>query len=1282
MTFTPANVYVPSNNNDRDGDGYSDLEEYLDWLGAPHALTLTNTPVGVDLYKLAGNTGRLTFSVTNRHQWNRVSDEQLRDQCCRRRDQHCDVQRRALSPSSRPRIRRESNFSGYAAFDFYVTNNDTVAYFGPVTVSVVVSAVPVLSGRIIPLTNAVPYGPTISATAATGLDYYVYDVSTNAHGVEFQILNASSNVVLYASYGLPLPPATGYPSYSTNASFGTNALILVLPSSTPMPLAAGNWYLAVSNATGAPVTYTVEATELLTNTPPTLATNLPDQTINELTLLTVTNTAMDTNIGVTLTYAVSMTINTNAMNILGWTNTYANTTNTAPVISNNGIITWTPSEAQGPGVYTITTVVTDNSVPPESATNSFNVTVNEVNTPPVFLGTPPNQTVPAMTTLIVTNAATDSDIPPNPLTYTLSTTVVGPNLPVINATNGVITWTPTIAQAGTTYTFTTVVTDTNAFALFNQSLSATNVFTVSVIITAAPFAFTQPATAVTGTNAQLNGMATANGLPSTAWFQWGTDTTYGSNTPPVSIGTSFSVFYTTATISGLVPNVPYHFQLVVSNSLGVIYGFDQILDEATVVAWGANILGAATVPSGLSNVVAIAGAYDHSLALKNNETVVAWGDNTFGQTNVPGGLNNSLVAVAGGESFSIGLKNGGTVVAWGGNSFPGETNVPTGLNNVVTIASGQYSSLALKNNGTVVAWGANISGLTNVPASLSNNAVAIAGGSFHNLAIKNDGTVVAWGDNSAGQTSVPAGLTNVVAISAGSFHSLALKTNGTVVAWGDNSAGQTNVPAAALNNVVAIAAGGFHSLALKSDGSVVAWGDDTVGQTTLPVGLNNVVAIASGYLHSLALTPFINVNPTNPIVLNTTNDVAQTNSLLPGGVVYYRVNVPTNADFATNILYTISTNDLVNVWFTTNVPPSIATNATLLLTGSTNGLSSSVLSTASVPTNIVPGGTYYLGVQNTNSSTAFYAIEVDFHLVIAPVVSISSIVYTNIGGTNGFLLTWFAPSNYLFQVQWTASLSPTNWTAFTNIISYNTNFPVGPSNAQFNFFDNGSQTGGTLGAIRFYRLNLLSSGSSPNTPPEFLATPTNQTINPLNPLVVTNTATDSDVPAQTLVYSISSTVSGTNVPTINTNTGVINWTPTAAQAGTSNTITTIVTDNGIPPLSATNSFSVIVNPVPPISGVTYTNGGFLLTWFAPTNDIFQVQFTDSLFPANWTNIGSTVSYTGPVTTTNGLFTFLDNGSQFPFTGLRFYRLNLVGVSTTVTLPVISSVFIFNQILQL
>src|SRR5208282_1978924 len=102
----------------------------------------------------------------------------------------------------------------------------------------------------------------------------------------------------------------------------------------------------------------------------------------------------------------------------------------------------------------------------------------------------------------VANTATDLDIPPNPLTYQL----IGPPGAVID-TNGIITWTPTLAQAPGFYTFTTIVTDTNVYALTNRSLSATNSFTVTVLSVAAPFVFTQPATSVAGNTAQLNGMA-------------------------------------------------------------------------------------------------------------------------------------------------------------------------------------------------------------------------------------------------------------------------------------------------------------------------------------------------------------------------------------------------------------------------------------------------------------------------------------------------------------------------------------------------------------------------------------------------------------------------------------------------------------------------------------------------------------------------------------------------------------------------------------------------------
>ncbi|MEI6194932.1 MAG: LamG-like jellyroll fold domain-containing protein, partial [Verrucomicrobiota bacterium] len=1104
----PTNVsnFLPSST----APGYTDLEEYLNWLGAPHALTITNTSVGVDLYQLCGNSGNLSFFLTNAVN----GTVYLTNVLSYTNSLGIGINVTNTGPfSNRYAIfTPPTNSSGYASFGFYVTNNATVAYFGPVTVSVVVSSVP----------------------------------------------------IVYAADNTNVPPVF------VNGS-------------------------------------------------------LTNQTFNELTLLTVTNAATLVNTNLSLSYAVTLSIDAAAMSASNWPNTYVTTT-PSPAIDASGVITWTPSEAQGPGVYLITTVATDNSFPPLTATNSFSVVVNEVNLAPFWPTNVPSQTnytVSATTTLIVTNTASDLDIPTNALAYALSVSPAVTNAAI--STNGIITWTPTPAQVGL-YTFTTIVTDTNPYALFNQSLSNTNVFTVLVTAVAAPFVFTEPAQAVTGTNGQLNGMVTPNGLPTTAWYQWGTSVAYGNQTPPVNVGNGYNVVYTTNKIGSLTLNVPYHFRLVAANAAGTNYGFDQILDEANVVAWGANYVGQGAVPAGLSNVTAIAGAYDHSLALKNNGTVVSWGNNTLGYLTVPSNLTNVL-AVAGGEYYSMALKNNGTVTAWGANVFPGQTNVPAGLSNVVVIAGGTFSSIALKNNGSVVAGGANIFGVINVPASASNT-VAVAGGFFHSLAIKNDGTVFGWGDNSAGQLTVPAGVTNAVAIAAGNAHSLALKYDGTVVAWGDNGDGQTDVPPG-LTNVVAIAAGGFNSMALKNDGKIVTWGDNTTGQSSVPVGLTNAVAIAGGNLHSLALTPQSSASLTNPVVVPIVNGVPQTNNILPGSITYYQVDVPANATFATNSLLFAS--GTLNVWFTTNVPPTIAkTNDSLLLGALTNGVS--VLSLTSAPTNIIPGRTYYLGVQNTNSVTVNYGIEVDFHLVPPVPPAISGIIFTN----GGFLLTWFAPSNDLFQVQFTTNLAPANWTTFTNIISYNTNAPGIPPNAQFNFFDDGVLY--PFGPTRFYRLILLAAPVVPtNSAPVFIGNPATQTINPLAALVVTNAATDADVPAQTLTYTLLNPPVGA---VINPTNGLITWTPSLAQAGTSNTLATVVTDSGTPNLSATNSFAVLVNPIPVISSVTYissgTTNGFLVKWYAPTNDQFKVQWTTNLAPVNWQTFSNLVTYTGPATLTTGL----------------------------------------------
>ena len=79
--------------------------------------------------------------------------------------------------------------------------------------------------------------------------------------------------------------------------------------------------------------------------------------------------------------------------------------------------------------------------------------------------------------------------------------------------------------------------------------------------------------------------------------------------------------------------------------------------------------------SGLTGVVAIAGGYYHSLAVKSDGTVWAWGYNGAGQlgdgtttnrlTPVPVSGLTGVVAIAGGGCDSLALKSDGTVWAWG-----------------------------------------------------------------------------------------------------------------------------------------------------------------------------------------------------------------------------------------------------------------------------------------------------------------------------------------------------------------------------------------------------------------------------------------------------------------------------------------------------------------------------------------------------------------------------------------------------------------------------------------
>jgi glucuronoarabinoxylan endo-1,4-beta-xylanase len=107
-----------------------------------------------------------------------------------------------------------------------------------------------------------------------------------------------------------------------------------------------------------------------------------------------------------------------------------------------------------------------------------------------------------------------------------------------------------------------------------------------------------------------------------------------------------------------------------------------------------------------------------------------------------------------------------------------------------------------------------------------------------------------------------------------------------------------------------------------------------------------------------------------------------------------------------------------------------------------------------------------------------------------------------------------------------------------------------------------------------------------NTPPVFAAVG-NQTINPGFALALTNSATTR--PFQTLTYTM---LTGPTNSTLNVTNGVFNWRPLLSQANTTNLVSARATDDGMPNLSATNSFNIIVAAVTePVLSAHLTAGG-------------------------------------------------------------------------------------------
>ncbi len=401
----------------------------------------------------------------------------------------------------------ESQGPGTNTITVRVSDSATPSLLDDQTFTVTVSEV-----NVAPVLT-VPANQTINELTTLTVTNLATDSDLPVNPLVFAVVSAPAGVVLNATNGV----LTWTPTEAQGPS--TNTVTIKVTDTNGIAV----------NATSLSVTssFTIIVNEV--NVAPVLAAQA-NRTINELTTLLVTNTATDADLPAnTLTY--SLIVSPAGMTI-----------NTA-----SGVITWTPTEAQGPSTNTVTTKVRDNGVPSLSATNTFLVVVNEVNVEPV-LPVQTNRTINELVTLTVTNTATDADLPANSLTYSL---LVSPAGMAINSASGVISWTPTEGQGPSTNTVTSKVSDNGV-----PSLSATNSFLVVVteantapVLTTSTNRTVNPGETVTFTNTATDADTPANTLtfsllsgpvgatvnPGTGQFTWRPSITNANTTNTIQV---------------------------------------------------------------------------------------------------------------------------------------------------------------------------------------------------------------------------------------------------------------------------------------------------------------------------------------------------------------------------------------------------------------------------------------------------------------------------------------------------------------------------------------------------------------------------------------------------------------------------------------------------------------------------------------------------------------------------------------------------------------------------
>lgn len=400
-------------------------------------------------------------------------------------------------------------------------------------------------------------------------------------------------------------------------------------------------------------------------------------------------------------------------------------------------------------------------------------------------------------------------------------------------------------------------------------------------------------------------------------------------------------------------------------------------------------------------------------------------------------------------------------------------------------------------------------------------------------------------------------------------------------------------------------------------------------------------------------------NTAAPRVLNPGTPVDV--SLPPGQIIYFVVDVPAFAQFATNILFN-SDQDL-GFYFNQNVPPGFGhTNiGDVVFASPTRNWSETLSATNIVPptstkADLLPGQRYYLAVENLSAFNASFIVYVDFDLrALPPFVDLTNGVQYCTVNPFPFALDYyhFIVSSNAVRAQFEIDNPSGDMTLLLrrSLPPALGNFDYISANASTNdefitVFDFSQPVKLTPGDWYFAAVNLspgpvtYCAGAW-----EWLSYGTN--------IVITNVfmGTNSFCLTWTSLPGVRYYIEGlTNL----TSTNWVTVSPTIT--GTGNATTYCV------PLPSPIQFFRVregqalspYTPQPYITRILKRFNGVEITWSGPPGQQYKVEWSPTLVPTVWTQ------FTETITSTTGIYQYLDDGSQTGgFNGTRYYRLVLL-----------------------